>query len=134
MQTNWYDIVWQYTTQLVGIRSVSPGQGENMVAEEVLRLLRAGGLESVYTASGLDPIVGDAYGRQNAYAFLRGESTRTVVLLGHIDTVDTVDYGPLDPLVLDPDGLAERQDALAEVVPVFPRLLATYPRDCMLGG
>ncbi|HLQ28000.1 MAG TPA: M20/M25/M40 family metallo-hydrolase [Ktedonobacteraceae bacterium] len=133
MQTNWYDIVWQYTTQLVGIRSVSPGQGENMVAEEVLRLLHAGGLESVYTASGLDPIVGDAYGRQNAYAFLRGESPRTVVLLGHIDTVDTVDYGPLEPWALDPDGLAERQDALAELVPGLTEDLAGYPGDWMLG-
>src|SRR5712692_37904 len=133
MQTNWYDIVWQYTTQLVGIRSVSPGQGENMVAEEVLRLLHAGGLESVYTASGLDPIVGDAYGRQNAYAFLRGESPRTVVLLGHIDTVDTVDYGPLEPWALDPDGLAEQQDALAELVPGLTEDLAGYPGDWMLG-
>src|ERR1700730_14784835 len=80
LQTNWYDIVRQYTTQLVSMRSVSPGQGENMVVEEVLRLLRAGGLESVYTDSGLDPIEVDAYGRQNAYAFLRGKSPRAVVL------------------------------------------------------
>src|SRR5712691_9901082 len=104
-----------------------------MVVEEVLRLLRAGGLESVYSASGLDPIVDDAYGRQNAYAFLRGESLRTVVLLGHIDTVDTGDYGPLEPWALDPAGLAERLDVLAELVPGLAEDLLAYPGDWMLG-
>ena len=82
LQSEWYDDVRQYTTRLVGIRSVSPGRGEIEVAEEVLNLLRADGLESSYTESRLDPLVDDPWGRQNAYAFLRGHSTRTVVLLG----------------------------------------------------
>src|SRR2546421_8510435 len=97
LQSIWYDSVRRYTTRLVGIRSVSPGKGELLVAEEVLGLLRAGGLKSAYTESGLDPLVGDPFGRQNAYAFLRGRSPRTIVMLGHIDTVDTAYYGPLDP-------------------------------------
>src|SRR5207244_7532120 len=86
LQSIWYDRVRQYTTRLVGIRSVSPGKGELLVAEEVLGLLLADGLESAYTASGLDPLIGDPHGRQNAYAFLRGRSSRTIILFGHIGT------------------------------------------------
>src|SRR5712691_2770015 len=131
LQSDWYGIVQQYTARLVGIRSVSPGKGELLVAEEVLRLLRADGFESLYTVSGLDPLVGDPSGRQNAYAFLRGSSPRTVVLLGHIDTVDTTDFGPLEPWALDPEGLATRQDALAELAPGLAEDLAVHPGDWM---
>lgn len=108
----WFNIVRDYTERLVRIRSVSPGPGEIEVAREVLRLLHADGMAQSYTASGLDPVEGDPCGRQNVYAFLRGQSPATVVLLGHIDTVDTQDYGPLEPWALDPAGLARRLDAL----------------------
>jgi len=133
MQSDWYDIMRQYTTRLVRICSVSPDKGELLVAEEVLRLLRADGLESIYTANGLDPLPDDPTGRQNAYAFLRGSSPRTVVLLGHIDTVDTTDFGPLEPWALDPEGLATRQDALAELAPGLAEDLAAHPGDWMFG-
>ena len=133
LQSIWYDSVRQYTTRLVGIRSVSPGKGELLVAEEVLGLLRAGGLESAYTESGLDPLIGDPFGRQNAYAFLRGRSPRTIVMLGHIDTVDTADYGPLEPWATDPGGLAARQDALVELAPELAEDLASHPGDWMFG-
>ena len=72
--------------RLVGIRSVSPSAAENDVVREVAHILGEDGLESAYTALGLDSIEGDPYGRVNAYAFLRGASPRTIVLLGHIDT------------------------------------------------
>ena len=110
--SEWYDSVRYYTERLVALRSVSPGAGEIGAAYEVLRLLHADGLADSYTASGLDPLVGDPYQRQNAYAFLRGHSPATLVLLGHIDTVDTQDYGPLEPWALDPAGLADRLDTL----------------------
>ncbi len=102
----WYEAVRHYTTRLVNIDSVSPSQEENRVAQEVLRLLSEDGLDRLYTAHGLDPIEGDLYGRHNAYALLRGESPRTLVLLGHIDTVGTSDYGVLERWALDPEGLA----------------------------
>ncbi len=133
MQNDWYSIVRDYTVRLVGIRSVNSSEGEVRVAEEVLRLLSADGLEGAYTAIGLDAIPGDAFGRQNAYAFLRGKSSRTLVLLGHMDTVDTADYGPLEAWALDPAGLAERQEMLIALAPGLAEDLAAHPGDWMFG-
>ena len=111
-KSNWFDTVREYTERLVRIRGISPGPGEIRVAHEVLHLLHADGMSDSYTLSGLDPLEGDSYGRQNAYAFLRGRSPDTLVLLGHIDTVDTQDYGSLEPWSLNPSELAGRLDAL----------------------
>lgn len=133
MHNDWYDAVQAYTKLLVKIRSVSPGTGEIQVAQEVLGLLQAGGLENAYTTIGLDLIQDDLFGRQNAYAFLRGRSPRTIVLLGHIDTVDTKDYGPLEPYALDPDALAARQEELAALAPGLAEDLAAHPGDWMFG-
>jgi arginine utilization protein RocB len=133
LQNYWYETVRRYTERLVAIRSVSPGAGENHVADEVLRLLRADGMESVYSSSGLDPLVGDPWKRHNAYAFLRGRNLRTIVLLGHIDTVGTADYGSLELWALDPSGLAARQNELAELAPGLVKDLAAFPGDWMFG-
>lgn len=114
---DWYATVRDFTFRLVHIRSVSPGEGENAVADEVLRQLTADGLEAAYTASGFDAIEGDPHGRKNAYAFLRGASPQTVVLLGHIDTVQSADYGPLEPYALDPEALDARLDELLRLAP-----------------
>src|SRR5262245_12057158 len=130
---SWYDEVRRYTARLVAVERVSPGQGEIAAAREVLRLLCDEGLEDVYTASGLDALEGDAHGRQNAYAFLRGQSARTVVLLGHIDTVGVEDYGPLAAWARDPAGLAQRQIQLAARKHGLADDLAAHPDDWMLG-
>lgn len=122
---DWYSTVRGYTQRLVSIRSVSPGEGEIQVAREVLNLLREN--DTIYTASGLDPIEHDSYGRQNAYAFLKGKSSQTLVLLGHIDTVDTKDYGSLEPLALDVEALTEHREQLGMV------LEGTDPCDWMFG-
>lgn len=110
MKRNWYDSVRRYTERLVKIRSVSPGPGEIELAQEVVHILHEDGL--TYTASGLDPLQDDPYNRQNAYAYLRGRSPKTIILLGHFDIVETRDYGELEPWALDPDGLAARLDQL----------------------
>ena len=115
MSSDWYNDVKRYTEHLVGMRSVSPSEGEIRVAQEIVRLLRADDLRMVYTESGLDALEGDLYGRQNVYAFLRGTSDATVVLLGHFDTVDTQDYGALEPWSLEPSALIERYDELLPV-------------------
>ena len=130
---DWYAQVKAYTTRLVNIRSVSPGQGEIAVAREVLNMLQEEGLEQGYTTMGLDPLIGDACGRQNACAFLRGSSPRTIILLGHIDTVDTQDYGALEPFALAPDALAQYEQALAFISPGLADDLREHPGDWMFG-
>ncbi len=130
---DWYAQVKSLTTRLVNIRSVSPGQGEIQVARAVLNMLQEDGLEQAYTALGLDPLVGDTWGRQNACAFLRGSSLHTIILLGHIDTVDTKDYGALEPFALDPDALALHQHTLAAMTPGLADDLTEQPGDWMFG-
>lgn len=112
---DWYAQVKEYTEKLVALRGVSPSSDEIAVAEEILSLLCADDLGERYTACGLDALDNDPYGRQNVYAFLRGASPQTVVLLGHFDTVATLDYGTLEPLALDPVALAEHKAALLPV-------------------
>src|SRR5215471_14912897 len=88
----WYEAIRQYTLELVGIKAISPSEDETRVAEAVVRVLGEDGLADAFTALGLDAIEGDPYHRRNAYALVRGQSARTVVLLGHLDTVGTADY------------------------------------------
>ena len=130
---DWFAQVKAYTTRLVNMRSVSPGQGEIEVAREVLKMLQEDGLEQGYAAIGLDPLIGDACRRQNACAFLRGKSSQTIILLGHIDTVDTRDYGVLEPFALDPDMLATHQQTLVAMSPGLADDLREHPGDWMFG-
>ncbi|MEO8970734.1 MAG: M20/M25/M40 family metallo-hydrolase [Ktedonobacteraceae bacterium] len=130
---DWYETVRQYTVRLVNVRGISPHQAENNVAHTILDLLTAEDFAHAYASIGLDPLEGDPYQRHNVYAFLRGESKRTIVLLGHFDTVDTQDYGPLEPWALDPEALAGRQDALLALVPELRADLEAYPGDWMFG-
>lgn len=130
---DWYETVRQYTARLVNVRGISPQQAENNVAQTVLDLLTVEDFADAYTTSGLDPLENDPYQRHSVYAFLRGESKHTLVLLGHFDTVDTQDYGPLEPWALDPEALAERQDALLALVPELRADMEAYPGDWMFG-
>lgn len=109
---DWYTQVKNYTEQLVSLRGVSPSTDEISVAKAIFNLLCADDLEQRYTECGLDALENDPYGRQNVYAFLRGTSPTTVVLLGHFDTVTTADYGALEPFALDTAALFERKVSL----------------------
>jgi arginine utilization protein RocB len=131
--SRWFEPTRDYTLRLVGIRSVSPSAAENDVAREIIHILGEDGLESTYVTLGLDPIEDDQYGRANAYAFLRGASPHTVVLLGHIDTVPTADYGALEDDALDPQALHERRDALAAMTPGLAEEIARYGDDLLFG-
>lgn len=133
MSGEWYAATRDYTRRLAQVRGVSPSADENRVTELALRLLREGGLDDAYTLSGLDPIEGDPHGRHNAYAFLRGQSSRTVVLLGHVDTVGADDYGALEPWAFDPDALAARRELLEGLGPDVAADLAAGPDDWMFG-
>ena len=86
VEATWQAEVERDTIALVRINSQSPGPGENAVAEKILDLLRAddaaGSLTGAYAEIGLDALPDDApFHRQNAYAFVRGASPQTVVLL-----------------------------------------------------
>jgi arginine utilization protein RocB len=141
----WFDETRRHTLALVRLRSVSPSQQENRVAEAIVRRLgagdegeeseegEAGALASAYSALGLDAIPGDPWERANAFAFVRGRSERTVTLLGHFDTVDTQDYGALEPWALDPDGLRARLDTLAQMTPGVDEDEAAAPGDWLYG-
>jgi arginine utilization protein RocB len=129
----WYDEVRRYTRELVAIRGVSPSRDENAVGEAIHRLLAEAVREAGGAESGFDPIPGDPWERANVWGIIPGQSTRAVVLMGHFDTVGTADYGALEPWALDPDGLAERLDALAATTPGLADDLAAHPDDWMFG-
>lgn len=129
----WYESVREYTSRLVRIHSVSPSPDEDNVTREVLRILGEGGLASTYAELGLDLLVGDPYGRHNAYAYLRGATNRTIVLLGHIDTVATADYGVLEPFALDMDALMARRAQLEEITPGLTEALGDHPEEWTFG-
>lgn len=131
--SDWYETVRHYTERLVKIRSVSPGEGEVRAAHEVLHLLCEHDAGPLYTACGLDPIESDPYARQNAYAFLQGRSRKTLVLLGHIDTVDTQDYGSLEVWALNPAELATRKNELTRAAPASTAASCQGDHDWMFG-
>ncbi len=116
-ERQWYEAIRRFTLELVSIKAISPSEDETRVAEAVVRLLGEDGLADAYTALGLDAIEGDPYRRRNAYALVRGQSARAVVLLGHIDTVGTGDYGRLEAAALDPEELDRRRDELMALTP-----------------
>ncbi|HKD77669.1 MAG TPA: M20/M25/M40 family metallo-hydrolase, partial [Ktedonobacterales bacterium] len=126
-QQDWYPIVRALTEQLVAVRSVSPGTGERAIAQVIVDLLRADDLGDAYTFCDLEPLPNDPFGRANAVAYLRGQRPETLVLLGHIDTVGTEDYGALEPLATDPIALALHQKELMGDVTL------EHPKEWMFG-
>lgn len=129
----WYDTVRATTSRLVRIGSVSPSPDEDNVTREVVDILGEDGLAPAYSEIGLDALAGDPYGRHNAYAFLPGATNRTIVLLGHIDTVATADYGSMEPYALDTDALIARRVQLQDITPGLEAALGDQPEDWMFG-
>jgi len=54
----------------------------------------------------LHPIPGDRHGRAAVAALVEGRGKRTVILSGHMDAMDTIDYGPYREYALYTDALA----------------------------
>ncbi len=64
--------------------------------------------------------VTDPLGRKSVLATVRGKkgnSNKTVVLLGHTDTVGISDYGVLEPLAVKPYELTEKFSSIADQLP-----------------
>lgn len=95
------------TVQLCRISSRSGQQGEAEVVSALASYLeRADGGSRL--GIHLVASAGDRLNRPNLVAHLPGSGHEAVVLLGHVDTVGTHDYGTLRHLALDPRALTDR--------------------------
>ncbi|HEX9067690.1 MAG TPA: M20/M25/M40 family metallo-hydrolase [Ktedonobacterales bacterium] len=130
----WAAEVEALTRRLMAINSVSPGAGELALAREILTILTEGDVGAgAYAGVALEAIPGDAHGRANVWAFVRGSSPRTVALTGHFDTVGYDDYGALEPYARDPDALAAHLDELTAMTPGLAEQIAGMEHDLLFG-
>jgi arginine utilization protein RocB len=106
---------------------------EAAVAHAIYDLLCEGGHAAAYALHGLEPLEGDPWRRHNVYALLPGKSPRTVVLLGHYDTVGTEDYGSLEAWATDSARLAEHTTQLSALDPDLAHDLTAFPDDWLYG-
>ncbi len=106
------DRIKELTLDLVSIKSVVGTRDETKVSERIHEILsdlsyfRAHPEHLFYVDN-----VSDALGRKSLVAMLKGrkdKNDKTVVLIGHIDTVGTSDYGHLEEYATDPLTLAEK--------------------------
>lgn len=105
-----YDDLLTLTKSLVAIPSVSPSAGENAMADAVYDWLRRIPYFEEYPGQlWMEPVPGDPLGRKNVFALLKGagDSERTVLCHGHLDTVPYDDYGSLKNKALSCDDLPE---------------------------
>lgn len=114
--------VLTYTKQLVQIESIVNTEGERVIAHSLYTLIAS--MPYFQKQSNqviLEKTVDDAQERFNVLAFVKGTkapSNRTVILMGHMDTVGTNDFDELQSLAYDPDKLKEalKEEPLAENV------------------
>jgi arginine utilization protein RocB len=103
--------VLAFTKQLVNIESIVNTAGEKAIAQSLFSLLshfpyfisNPSYLKKVQT-------INDTHVRYNVLAFVKGTkgtSNRTVILMGHMDTVGIDDFNQLKDLACDPDKLME---------------------------
>ena len=123
------------TLQLVGWPSVTGTAGETAFSQRLAGLLR----EIPYFRAHpeqviLQPIPGDALGRANVVAIVRGEGRRGVGLCGHFDTVPVDDYGSLEPLAFTPDALRPAMIERLRASGLHPLALADLESGAFLPG
>ncbi|MDG5790041.1 M20/M25/M40 family metallo-hydrolase [Evansella sp. AB-P1] len=108
---NCRDEVLYLTNQLVNIESVVNTEGEKEMSSVIHMLLSS---FPYFKENSLHLIkqqtINDDQERYNIIAFVKGtknESNKTVVLMGHMDTVGIDDYNQLKKYACDPDSLME---------------------------
>ncbi|MBN8192669.1 M20/M25/M40 family metallo-hydrolase [Bacillus sp. NTK074B] len=94
------------TRSLVAIRSYNGTTGESEKARFIYELISSFPYfqehpEQVW----LQEVPNDSIGRQNVFALVKGNSSKTVLFHAHYDTVGTDDYGALQDMAHDPDFL-----------------------------
>lgn len=93
------DRVYKLLQDLTAIGSVSCVSGEVEAAQFIYDYFsKMPYFKAHPDHAGLYSIPGDALGRTVPYAFIRGNSPKTVVIMGHFDVVGTEDYGEAEPL------------------------------------
>ncbi|MBR0140115.1 MAG: M20/M25/M40 family metallo-hydrolase [Firmicutes bacterium] len=102
---NWYQETEALTKELVSFKSVTEAPGEEQrMAEHILGLY-----EKFADTVRFVPTKNDTVKRGSVIALIKGTknggSPKTVILLGHLDTVDVQDYGAAKDLATDPDRL-----------------------------
>ncbi|WP_330948866.1 M20/M25/M40 family metallo-hydrolase [Virgibacillus sp. MG-45] len=110
----WFDCreeLLALTKQLVRINSIVNTEGEKVIAHSIFTYLSA---LPYYTENPthltIEQTIGDELERYNVLAFVKGTkgtSNRTVVLMGHMDTVGVDDFNQQQDFAFDPDAWME---------------------------
>lgn len=81
---------------------------ETYISEQILIWLKE---QAYFRANpeycGLAPLKDDPYDRSVVWAFVKGKTNKTVVLINHHDAIDIEEYGKLKPYALHPEELKE---------------------------
>lgn len=111
-----------YTKMLMRMRSVVNTNGEKEIAHSLHSLIAALPYFQRHPSQLVkQPTAGDERERYNVAAFVRGTApgggprNETVILMGHIDTVGTEDYGLLEDIACEPEALKEALKREADV-------------------
>ena len=98
--------------ELTRIRSIVGTAGENAVAQKVYdNLAQLEYFQQHPENLRLLPVRGDDLGRIGVFAMIEGtqtESNKTLLCIGHIDTVGVADYGGLQDIATDPAALKQQ--------------------------
>lgn len=102
--------------ELTKTQSVVGSEGEAVIAGQIYQYLsQLDYFQRNPKNLQLLPIEGDLLGRKNVFALVQGEKgsrSKTVVCLGHIDTVGISDYAELKDYATDPAALKEKLPAI----------------------
>ena len=111
-----YDETLALTKELVAIPSLNNSDGERVLAEHMADWLRALPYFAAHPNQVIvQPLKNDFYNRVNTIALAFGtksNSTETIILHGHCDTVGIDDFGSIKDYAFDCDALPEKIKAL----------------------
>ena len=110
MIIDFYGEVEALTKDLVGIESIVKGGNETVVAEYVFEFYKNLDYFKEHPEQLiLQKTLNDEYNRHSTIALLKGngKSNKTIVLMGHTDTVGVDDYGKIKEYAFSPDELPE---------------------------
>lgn len=117
MKGNFSGRIEKLTLELAQIRSVVGTPAENVISQRVYEIFRSMGYFQRHPENlRYIPVENDPLERKSVVALVKGEkgtSNKTLVLIGHTDTVGTSDYGTLEQYATNPAELAARIDQVA---------------------